>query len=330
MQVFHNTRLARCWNASTTRVQPQALKDKAEPYPLGIVPRAALMLTATVDVQGNRLEIQIAGWGPGKTGLEAWIVNTHILFGDPTLPDVWKDLDALLMMPIRHASGALMIVHAVAIDSGDGDNTQEVYEFARPRRRRIVGGQRQDVLAVKGSSTAKAPIIGKGKKLEYTYRGKPAFGSVELFQVGGELAADWFMNRLALEKDIAIHTSHQLPLEFYEQLLAEVKVTEWRKGRKVKAYRPIKRGVRNEQFDLMKYNVALAHYLGLDRYTQERWAQEAAKMQQADLLTEALAIEQPGNPAEPGEATTADLPPEAILATLASANAPARRCYIPE
>lgn len=326
MQVFYNTRLARCWSATTTRVQPQALKEKAENYPLGIVPRAALTLTATVDVQGNRLEVQTVGWGPGKTGLETWIVNTHILFGDPTLPEVWKDLDVLLMTPIRHASSALMIIRAVAVDSGNGDNTQEVYEFCRPRRRRIVGGQRQDVIAVKGSSTAKAPIIGKGKKLEYTYRGKPAFGSVEVFQVGGENAADWFMNRLALEKDIAIHTSYQLPLEFYEQLLAEVKVTEWRKGRKVKAYRLIKRGIRNEQHDMLKYNVALAHYLGLDRYTQERWKQEAAKLQQSDLIDEMLASDRPETLGEANE----EPQPEAILAAMSTAQSTVRRCYIPE
>jgi phage terminase large subunit GpA-like protein len=303
MRVFYNTRLARVYSPATARIRPAALQAKAEAYPLGIAPAPALMLTATVDVQDNRLEVQIVGWGPGPCGLECWVVNTEILFGVPALPEVWNDLDKLLCTPIRHASGALMIIRAVAIDSGDGDYTQEVYEFCRPRRRRIIGGHRQDVLAIKGASQAKAPIISRGKVMEYTYRGKPAPGGVELFQVGPETAADWFMSRLALEEKIAIHTPAGLPLEFYEQLLAEAKITEWVKGRRVRRYRPLKRGARNEQFDLMKYNVALGHYLGLDRYTAERWAPLEARLRQADLLVEALADQMPA----------ADLPPPAPL-----------------
>lgn len=290
LQTFYNTRLARCWTATATRIQPRALMDQAEAYPLGQSPLKALMLTAAVDVQDNRLEVQITGWGPGLTGLECWIVNTHVLFGNPTLPEIWKELDRLLQTPVRHALGGQQIVRAVAIDSGDGENTQEIYEFCRPRRHRIVCGRRQDLFPIKGASQAKAPIIGRGKKLEYSYRGRAAAGSVELFLIGGELAADWFMNRLALKDAIAVHTSHELPLDFYDQLLAEVKVAEYRKGRKIMAYRPIKRGIRNEQHDLLKYNVALAHYLGLHRFTAQHWEQIERELMQVDLL---IGLDQP-------------------------------------
>jgi phage terminase large subunit GpA-like protein len=271
MRVFHNTRLAQVYSAATSRVQPAALQAKAEPFALGLVPAPAVILTAAVDVQGNRLEVQVLGWGPGPCGLEAWTVATHILFGDTILPDVWRDLDELLLTPIQHAGGQPLIIRAVGIDTGDGDSTQEAYEFCRPRRFRLVEGQRQDILAFKGASAAKASIIGRGKKIEYTYRGRPAPGSVELFMVGHETTADWLMGRLALEDRIAVHTSADLQADFYEQLLSEVKVLEYVKGRKVKRYRPIKKGARNEQFDLARYNIALAHYLGLDRYTATRW-----------------------------------------------------------
>jgi hypothetical protein len=49
--------------------------------------------------------------------------------------------------------------------------------------------------------------------------------------------------------------------------------------------------------------VALGHYLGLDRYTAERWAPLEARLRQADLLVEALADQMPA----------AALPPPAPL-----------------
>lgn len=289
MQVFWNTRLARCWAVAASRIRPEQLQAKAEPFPLGIAPLGALMITAAADVQGNRIELQLLGWGPGPTGLEAWTINTHILYGDPTLPDVWRELDSLLVTPIRHAGGAHLIIRAACIDSGDGDSTQEVYEFVRPRKRRYVGGQIQNVLAVKGASQAKKPVIaGKPGKVEYNYRGKPILGAAEVWQIGTDTAKDWLLNRLVLEDKTAIHTSTALPIEFYQQVLAEAKVTRWDRGRKRRRYELIKRGLRNEQLDMLVYNLAAAHYLGLDRYTAERWEQARNKLKQADLLIESL------------------------------------------
>jgi hypothetical protein len=37
-----------------------------------------------------------------------------------------------------------------------------------------------------------------------------------------------------LKQQTAIHTSKELPPEFYEQLLSEAKVTLWRRGKKYK------------------------------------------------------------------------------------------------
>ena len=293
MRVFYNTRLALVYSDVTTRIAPAKLREKAEAYQLGIIPNQALVVTAAVDVQGNRLEVQILGWGPGSCGLEAWVVGVHVLFGDPTLPEVWKDLDSLLLTPIRHQSGTLITIRAVAIDSGDGDNTQEVYEFCRSRRRRIASGQRQDIIAIKGANVDKDRIISRGSKLEYTYRGKPSQGSIELFTVYPKMTSDWFMTRLALEDKTAIHTSTELPLEFYEQLLAEVKTTEWVRGRRVRKYRIIKNHARNEQHDLMRYNVALAHYLGIDKYTSELWEQVAMDVRQVESIENQKYEEQP-------------------------------------
>lgn len=315
MQVFYNTRLARCWSVTSTRVKPTELMAKAEHYPVGKAPARALIVTAFVDVQGYRLEAQVCGWGPGPTGLECWVLSTHVLLGDPTLPDVWGELDQLLTTPVRHASGAALTIEAIGIDSGDGDSTSEVYEFCRTRRRRFVGGRMQRVVPTKGASSPRKPIIAnKPSKQDYTYRGRAALGGVELWMIGTDTAKDWIFNRFALEGRVAIHTCSEFPLGFYEQVLSEAKVTEWVKGRKRQRYAPIAKGIRNEQLDMLVGNLAMANFLGLHTHTAERWERIGDGLRQQDLLAE---IESPAEAAEGG-----------ALVPLA-APAADRRFYIP-
>jgi phage terminase large subunit GpA-like protein len=285
MQVFWNTRLARTWTLISARIKPEVLHQRAESYRLGIAPKGALIATASVDVQGNRLEMLIVGWGPGETGLECWVINHHVFFGDPTLPDVWRELEIHLQLPIATASGAEMIISACCIDSGDGDSSTEVYEFVRTRRRRYIRGQLQAVLAVKGASHSGKPIIaGKPGKVDYNYRGRPQHHGAEVWLIGTDVAKDWIFNRLALEGQQVIHLSKELDIEFFRQLLAEVKVTRWVNKKKRKIYEKIKIGQPNEALDMVVYAVGGAWFLGLDRYSGARWNKVAAELRQPDIF----------------------------------------------
>ena len=299
MQVFYNTRLARVWSSTVSRIQPEAVQRKAQAYPLGIAPPKTSILTAAADMQGNRIELQIVGWGSGPSGLEPWIVNTHIFYGDPTLPEVWRELDAVLTLPVKHATGAELIISAVAIDSGDGDSTTEVYEFVANRRRRYVHGHLQYVMAIRGASRPNKPIMATTPgKSEYTYKGKASKNAAEIWSVGTDTAKDWLMNRLVLEGEPVIHTSTDLPLEFYQQLVSEAKKTERIKGKKRTFWTTIKKNLRNEQWDMLVYNLAMAHYLGLNKYTEKKWQQVRDKLLQADLINQ-LDSEETQAPAQP-------------------------------
>lgn len=293
MQVFFNTRLARIWKPATARITAEKIMAKAEAYPLGKAPAKAYIATASIDVQGNRLEVQITGWGPGLSGIEPWIINTHILFGDPTLPEVWAELDSILVAPIAHATGHEIYISAVAIDSGDGDSTQEVYEFVSPRRRRYVAGHMQYVMAIKGASKMNKPIMGTTPgRAEYTYKGKPARDAAEIWSVGTDTAKDWLMNRLVLPGEPVIHTSNELPLEFYQQLASETKVSERvRNGKRRTYWTTTKKNIRNEQLDLIVYNLAMAHYLGLHRYTEKKWKAVIDKFSQKNYENQIITDE---------------------------------------
>lgn len=122
------------------------LMDRAEAY-APIVPMDAGILTAGVDVQMDRLEIEVVAWG---VGAESWGIDYAVLYGDTRLPEVWEQLDGYLLQTWEHATGEPLRLALVFIDSGYIPN--QVAKFCAPRRAR-------GVYAIKGASTEKAPEI---------------------------------------------------------------------------------------------------------------------------------------------------------------------------
>ena len=60
------------------------------------------VLTAGVDVQEDRLEIEVVGWGAEE---ESWGITYKQLMGNPTELDVWGQLDNLLDKEFEYKSG---------------------------------------------------------------------------------------------------------------------------------------------------------------------------------------------------------------------------------
>jgi phage terminase large subunit GpA-like protein len=68
-----------------------------------------------------------------------------------------------------------------------------------------------------------------------------------------------------------MHWHSGTELELFEQLLVEKRVTKYRRGRAVRQYvKP--NGARNEFLDTHVGNLAMAHYLGLHKWTRADWA----------------------------------------------------------
>lgn len=146
LQVFINTVLGETWAQQGEAPEWQRLYDRRETYKLGTVPAGALFLTAGADVQKDRIEVQIVGWGRGK---ESWLVDYVVLDGNASLPEVWKRLTAMLHTTYPHQSGAILVIMRMAVDSGFA--TQEVYVWARTQS----PGR---VLVCKGYRDGTAPV----------------------------------------------------------------------------------------------------------------------------------------------------------------------------
>jgi len=266
-QTYTNTRLGLPYDGSEATTTSQQLQARADAYPARVLPDKALVYTAWFDTQPNRLEGTLIGWGPG---LEWWVLDHVILWGSPTAaPDdvgsCWAQLDELRRVPLAHASGALIRLSAYGIDSG-GANTQDVYNYGAQRER--VG-----CLVTKGHSLRGKPIIAsKPTSQEIDWQGERTPDGVKLWMLGADTAKDHIFNRMRLaEGPGAMHTHQQLDADWYEQLLVEKPQTRWHKGRAIREYiKP--NGARNEALDCAVGNLAVAHYLGLHKWSSQDWA----------------------------------------------------------
>lgn len=287
MKTFVNTCLAETWEEQGDQVKVDALQSRADDYALRTVPEGALILTMAVDVQGNRLEYKIKGWGRFE---ESWTLDYAVIWGDPAKSgehSVWSELKRIIGTPLKHVRGAELRVMATAVDSG-GHHTHEVYQFCRANKH-------LNVFAVKGSSQSGRPILGKPTLVDINHRGERIKKGATLWLVGGDTAKSLIYGRLKVEEPGPgyMHFSHELPAEYYDQLTAERLVTRYVKGRpRLEWLKPA--GKRNEALDLEVYAIVAAHKLGVNRWKGPDWDRLEQRVQpkQADLLADSKAADE--------------------------------------
>ena len=146
MITFWNSSLGKSYEYASDVPALTELQERGEDYAEGTVPLGGLVLVLAVDVQGNRLAIEVRAYG---RDLESWLVLWTEEYGAPAdrRDEVWKALDTFVDREYPHASGAKLSIAAVSIDSSDGQTNDAVYSWVRERRR-----SHAKVMAVKGRS----------------------------------------------------------------------------------------------------------------------------------------------------------------------------------
>jgi phage terminase large subunit GpA-like protein len=307
-----NTRLAQTWREEGARLEEHTLRERAGTRRLRTVPEACLVLTAGVDVQDNRLEVFVWGWGPGE---ECGIVDVQQIWGDPVQtertpggqPTVWDRLDALFETRYRHAGGNTLAVEAAAIDTG-GHCTHAVYAYCRARQAVRVRASGLEwvrrTYAIKGQDRPGLQVKGKSSPVDVNWAGTVIKGGVKLWMVGVTAAKDWWHAHLKvrIEGPGFVHLAADLPDEWYQQMTAEQRV-QARTARGTRHVWVKESGKRNEAWDGGVYALFAAHALDLHRFTDAMWRRlrDRVAPMQADLLTpqqaaEAVLEPQPGEP----------------------------------
>ena len=241
LKTFINTALGESWEEQGETVEYETLLGRRLNYDFTNIPEDVLVLTAGVDTQKDRLELQLVGWGKNY---EAWVCDYKIFWGDPNALNVWSDLDAYLKRRFKTESDRMIPISCCTIDSG-GHHTNQVYQFTKPR-------QSRRIFAVKGLSTAGKPIANKP-----TFVGK---NKAVLYGIGTDSAKEAIFARLSVESELTtLHFCSDLDEEYFKQLTAEKRVTKFVRGRKSLIWKQIR--PRNEALDTLVYNFAAIYIL---------------------------------------------------------------------
>lgn len=237
LQVFINTELAETWEEPGERSDHDYLFKRRESY-LAEVPNDAVVLTAGIDTQNDRLEMEVVGWAEG---FETWNIDYQVFYGDTSQQEIWDTLAKFIEEKrYTHECGAELRIVSACIDSG-GHNTQSAYEFVwRNRNKRIY--------AIKGTG-------GQGPQLYKKSKAKVDRGGheVPLFIVGVDEAKLWLKRRLDQLKAGPgfCHFPIDRDLEYFEQLTAEKLVRRKNKGFEELVWE--KTRARNEALDCRVY-----------------------------------------------------------------------------
>ncbi len=202
-----------------------------------VIPAAAGVLTAGVDVQKDRLELEMVAWGLER---QSWSMDYRVLYGDPTVGDVWRELDDYLLIPWRHDLGIRLSIACCCVDSGYLNN--EVLTFVKPRWHRRVYG-------TKGMSQPGKPLVGKP-----TIQGKL---KVKVFPIGVDTAKDTMFGHLAVPQPGPgfCQFPADRPADYFRQFETEKQITRWVRGQPYRRWEKTKSDARNEAIDLRVLNM---------------------------------------------------------------------------
>ena len=244
LKTWVNTFLGETWEDQGEQVDEHDLINRSEDWGEEL-PDDVLLLTAGVDVQDDRLELEIVGWGRGE---ESWSIEYKTLYGDPSTADLWMRLDSILQQRFKHPTHGDMILRAACVDSG-GHYTQQVYNYCRAR-----SGRR--VFAIKGIGGEGKPVVGRPSKNN--------IGKINLFPVGVDTTKELVYSRLKIadEGEGYCHFPTGRSEEYFRMLTAEKKVTKYFKGRPRREW--VKIRTRNEALDCRVYATAALALLNLN------------------------------------------------------------------
>jgi phage terminase large subunit GpA-like protein len=129
LKTFVNTVLAEVWEDEAEKIDNVELSERRKD--LSKIPADCIVLTAGCDVQKDRIEISVIGWGEGYT---SWVVDHIVVYGDTTIEDTYKDLELALQRQYEGVNNNIYNIVAACIDTGYA--TQAVYRFLKRNQSR--------------------------------------------------------------------------------------------------------------------------------------------------------------------------------------------------
>lgn len=250
-QTWWNTQMGMPYRPNSGKaLRVDALLSKCENW-AAEVPDGVAVLTAGIDTQGDRFEVEVVGWGRNE---ESWSIAYEVIEGDMESPEIWGRLDEFLKRIWYRADGRGFEVMAACHDSG-GNHTQKVYEFSKARLGRHVWAIKGES-AVNGKRNPIWPVKKPSRKTRAAFR--PVI-------IGVNTAKDTIRNRLHAEAPGPgyMHFPADRDIGYFEQLTSERSIVKVANGQKYRVW-DLPAGRANEALDCRVY--AYAALCGLTHF----------------------------------------------------------------
>lgn len=264
LRTFYNTILGLPWKDDGECPPWENIYNRREDYEKNAPSKEVVFITVGVDVQKDRLELEVVGWCRRRITQS---IDYRVLIGDTTKPEVWSMLRAVVGESWTRSDGVILPMRLMAVDAGY--NTQHVYNFCK-------GFDVTRVIPVKGQDSLQV-VISSPKQVDVTHIGKKV-GAVKVWHVGVSLLKSELYGNLRQEisEEGVIPDGYCRFPEYdhahFKGLTAEQ--LEYKKNKKgFNTYQWVKIYERNEQIDCRNYARAAASVLGMDRFSTEHWDQ---------------------------------------------------------
>ncbi len=249
LKTFVNQTLGETWSETGSRISEYKLLSRVYEYDqYNDLPEGVKGITAGVDVQGDRLEVEVVGWGINQ---ESWSLEYKVLYGITSLPTsvVFSNLLKFFKgCHYRKAKGTNRnyYINAVAIDYNYRSDVINAFV------KRININARKNFYCVRGHGLARESVAIK-----------PTRTGIKTYNLNVDDFKDRLFSHLATDKPGAgyCHFTDHNTKDYFQMLTAEEKIqTENIKGFKFEKIRP-----RNEALDCRVYAMAASDISGMTR-----------------------------------------------------------------
>ena len=278
-RVFLNDTVGRAYDAKGDAPPWESLRDRAEQSEIerGHLPAWAVLVSAGIDVQKDRVEWQVIGWG---RDFRRHVVDAGVITGHVSEAQTQAAMDGFLGLTFRHASGRQLGIDIAAIDGNAW--TEDVWSWAKrhPKARLIM---------VRGVGAENAPLIARVKR-ERNRRGMLLKYASRFYNIGASVLKMGLYRNVTktdpMERGF-VSFPRGLPEEYFRQLTAESRqpvkrrdgYTDWKWVKDPNQA--------NEMLDTMVQAEAAAIKIGLREMNEKVWdrleAERAAPLQEAQM-----------------------------------------------
>ena len=266
LKEFMNTVLGETWHERGDAPDWDRVYQNRGTHRSGTVPLGALMLFGGVDVQKDRIEVSVWGFGRNR---QRWLIEHRVLPGPTNRPDVWQSLSAMFDEKWPHESGKDIEVRDWGVDSGGF--ASEVAAFVRSQQ------GRGNVHAVDGHDSYVAPFLGMGA-MDVVSNGKKLKRGLKTLKFAVSYCKQELNGQLSLARPAEgeafppgfVHLPQDVTEDQVKQLTSESLIAKRIRGR-IKREWTIIEGRRNELLDTANYARGLAAMRGWDRWRENIW-----------------------------------------------------------